>query len=104
MATVNATSRAMTSRNTTPYTRSTTLWPMPLRERAFISTELARQPDRGGGAPDGEAEEEVDQVDGHDRGADGLADGHAHTGRTATGCVAVVAVDQDDDHCEHHHL
>ena len=49
-------------------------------------------------------QEQVDHVDGHDRGADRVTHGDAHAGGTAAGGVAVVAVDQDDHDREHEHL
>src|SRR3954447_19596988 len=57
---------------------------------------LSRDPDRGGGAPDREAEEEVGHHDRDDRAADGPPDRRTDAGGTARCGVAVVAVDQDD--------
>src|ERR1035437_2088961 len=67
-------------------------------------TALPGNPDRGGGAPDRQAEEEVDDVDGHDGGADRLAHCLAHACGTAGCCVTVVTVDRDDHDREDHHL
>src|SRR5215210_6792888 len=93
----------MVVRNATPATRS-------LRCSAGVSwvtltsMPLPRDPDRGGGAPDREAQEEVGHDDGDDAGPDRTADGHADPGRAARGGVAVVAVDEDHRDREEHQL
>src|SRR3954468_14438283 len=56
---------------------------------------LPGDPDGGGRAPDGEAEEEVGHHDRDDAGADRAADALPDAGRPAGGGVAVVAVDED---------
>src|SRR3954452_24509923 len=61
---------------------------------------LPRDPDGRGRTADGHRQEQVQDADGHDRGADGLPHRHAHAGRAAGGVVAVVAVHQHDDHRE----
>src|ERR1700761_2890220 len=58
---------------------------------------LARDPDGRRGAPDRQAEEEVDDVDPDEGGADCTAARRADPGRPTRRVVAVVAVDQDDD-------
>src|SRR4051812_14965037 len=68
------------------------------------SRTLTSQPHRRGRPPDGHGEEEVDDVDGDDRGAHCSTDGHADTCRPSRGVVAVVAVDQDHDHGEDQYL
>src|ERR1700712_4624642 len=72
--------------------------------RSRFCTSSPSQSDGRRGAPDGDREEQVDHVDGHDGGPHRTSHGHAHAGRTAAGGVAVVAVDQDDDDREHEHL
>src|SRR3954471_7023741 len=92
------TSMAIARRNTSPNTSSRRCSPRVLW-MTFTSMSPPRSPgdpDRGGGAPDREAQEEVRDHHRHDRGADGPADRDAHTGGAARGGVAVVAVDQDD--------
>src|ERR1700756_492097 len=94
-------SALITARNAPPATRCRT------RAAPETATEFdtsARDPNCRGGPPDGQAQEEVDQVDGHDRGADGTTHCDADPGRAARGVVAVVAVDQDDDQREDQHL
>src|SRR5205085_7251491 len=59
---------------------------------------LPRHSDAGGRTPDGDAEHQVQDVDGHDRGPHRPAHGHTDAGGTAGGVIAVVAVDQHDDH------
>src|SRR6185437_16254033 len=88
----------------------TTMYRTPSSRRLMIETadslamSLARQPNAGVGAPDRQREEEVEERDGHDRGAHGAADRDAHARRAALGRVAEVAVRQDDDDREHQHL
>src|SRR3954469_21527209 len=65
---------------------------------------LPRDPDGRGRTPDGHGQEQVQDADRHDRGADRLSHGHAHTGRATRREVAVVAVHQHDDHGEEDHL
>src|SRR5215212_5203568 len=96
-------SSATVVRNATPATRS-------LRCSAGVlcvmltSTPLPHDPDRGRGAPDREAQEEVGDDDGDDAGPDRTADGHADPGRAARGGAAVVAVDEDHRDRKEHQL
>src|SRR5689334_13859498 len=64
----------------------------------------SRNPYGRGGSPDGQGEEEVDDVDGDDGGPDRSTDSHPDAGRPALGGVAVIAVDQHDDQAEHQRL
>src|SRR5437879_6037380 len=69
-----------------------------------MSAPSSRDPDGRRGAPDGEAQEEVQQRDRDDRGPHRPPDGHADTGRAAAGPVAEVAVRHDDHDAEHQDL
>src|SRR5690606_11614837 len=62
----------------------------------LTSIALPRDPHGGGGAPDREAEEEVSDHGGQDRGPDRSARRGPDACRAARGGIAVVAVDQDD--------
>src|ERR1700749_931962 len=68
------------------------------------TTALPRDPHGCGRSPDRETEEEVDDVDGDERGTDGPAPRRAHPGRSAGRVIAVVAVDQHDDDREDDHF
>src|SRR5215207_6054222 len=86
-ATAAPRSRARTTRNASPW----------IRMRIFLLIARSpRDPDGRGRAPDGQGQEEVDDVDRDDREPDRPAHRHADPGRTATGAVAVEAVGQDD--------
>src|SRR4051795_10591252 len=81
---------------------TSTMKTTPSRRRRTVAGSLrdatsTSQPDAGVRAPDRERQEEVDDVEGHDRRAYRLADGHTDTGRTARRRVTVVAVRQDHD-------
>src|SRR3954454_22747707 len=65
---------------------------------------LSRQPDAGGRAPDRERQEEVDDVEGHDRQPDGPNERDTYAGRPAGGGGAEGGVRQDDNYREDEHL
>src|SRR5436309_2959096 len=84
---------ATTARKATPWRRRFTR-----SVRSVLATALLpRDPDGRVGAPQREAEEQVDDVDGDDRRTNGATDRDADTRRSTARVVAVVAVDQHDD-------
>src|SRR3954467_8768978 len=86
-ATARPSSSARTTRNATPWSRT----------RIFLLISGSpRDPDGRGRAPDGQRQEQVDDVDRHDREPDRPADGEADARGSAGGAVTVVAVGQDD--------
>src|SRR5689334_13072655 len=74
------------------------------RRRVRSAPASSDDPRRVLAAPEEEAEDEVEADDGDDRHPDRPARRLAHAGRTAGGVVAVVAVDQGDDHGEEERL
>src|SRR5215218_1743094 len=94
-ATAPTSSRPRTTRNATPW----------IRIRIFLLIGRSpRDPDSGRRAPDGQRQEQVDDVDRDDRETDRATHRHADTRRTAARAVAVVAVGQDDHDGEDQHL
>src|SRR4051812_21428726 len=89
---VNPRRAATTARKATPWRRRFT---RSVRSERVIAL-LPRDPDGRVGAPQSEAEEQVDHVDRDDRRANGTTDGDTDTRGTTTREVAVVAVDQHD--------
>src|SRR3954469_22690166 len=98
-ATASPSSSARTTRNASPCTRRRTRAP-----RAEVIAPSPRDPDGRRRAPDGQGQEQVDDVDRDDREPHRAADREPHTRRAATGPVAVVAVGQDDHDREDRHL
>src|SRR3954471_13368678 len=91
---------ATTARKATPWRRRFTR-----SVRSVLATALLpRDPNGGVGAPQREAEEQVDDVDGNDRRTHCATDGHSDTGRASAREVAVVAVDEHDHHGEDDHF
>src|SRR4051812_24952369 len=126
VATASPSSSARTTRNASPCTRRRTTAPraeliVPARFRtrsaprspalpamlprtSFSARRSPRDPDGRRRAPDGQGQEQVDDVDRDDREADRPAHGEADARRAAAGDVAVVAVGQDDHDREDEHL
>src|SRR5688572_285576 len=92
-ATDSPSSSARTTRNASPCMRRRMTRPLP---RVVLTRVSPRDPDSRRGSPDGQGQEQVDDVDRDDREADRAAHGQADTRGTAAGPVAVVAVGQDD--------
>src|SRR4051794_22444544 len=87
VATASPSSSARTTMNASPWIRIRTF---------LLIARSPRDPDGRRRAPDGERQEEVDDVHRDDREPDRPAHGQADARRTAAGAVAVVAVGQDD--------
>src|SRR4051812_34586356 len=98
-ATARPSRSTRTTRNASPCTRRRTTAP-----RDELIARSPRDPHGRRGAPDGQRQEQVDDVDRDDREADRPADGEADARGAATGDVAVVAVGQDDHDGEDEHL
>src|SRR3954471_5411849 len=97
-ATARPSSSARTTRNASPCTRRRTTAPRELIARS------PRDPHGRGGTPDGQGQEQVDDVDRDDREPHRPAHRQADAGGAAAGPVAVVAVGQDDHDREDEHL
>src|SRR3954464_972423 len=94
-ATARPRSRARTTRNARPW----------IRIRIFLLIGRSPcDPDGRRRAPDGQGQEQVDDVDRDDREADRPAHREADARGAAAGDVAVVAVGQDDHDREDEHL
>src|SRR3954469_6321860 len=98
-ATASPSSSARTTRNASPCTRRRTTAP-----RAELIARSPRDPHGRRRTPDGQGQEQVDDVDRDDREADRPAHGEADARWAAAGDVAVVAVGQDDHDREDEHL
>src|SRR6476620_7561732 len=99
VATARPSRSARTTRNASPCTRRRTTAP-----RAELIVGSPRDPDGRRRAPDGQGQEQVDDVDRDDQEQDRPADGEAAPRRATAGDVAVVAVGQDDHDGEDEHL
>src|SRR3954465_238720 len=99
VATASPSNSARTTRKASPSSRRRGTAP-----RAELIVGSPRDPDGRRRAPDGQGQEQVDDVDRHDREADRPADGEADARGAATGDVAGVAVGQDDHDREDEHL
>src|SRR3954453_10809809 len=91
VATASPSNSARTTRNASPCSRRRATAP-----RAELIVGSPRDPDGRRRAPDGQGQEQVDDVDRHDREADRATDRQAHARRPGAGAVAGVAVGQDD--------
>src|SRR3954471_9312556 len=101
-ATDSPSSSASTTRNASPWSRRRMIRPLP-RVPPLIAAS-PRDPHGRRRAPEGQGQEQVDDVDGDDREPPRPADRQTDTRRAAAGAVAVVAVGQDDHDREDEHL